>query len=399
MGASISYKRPPITIYQKDILDSEARFTVAFGATKIGKTQPHIIWLFEQALELKAGKSVWWVAPTYSQTEIAYRRMKNQIKPRSIFTVNESKLIITLITGGRIEFKTAEKPDNLYGEDVHAAVMDEFTRCREEAWFALRSTLTATQGKCKLIGNSKGKKNWGHKLGLKAKAGEPGYEYFKITAYDAIEQGAHWITLDEIEQAKRDLPDVVFRELYLAEPSEDGSNPFGIEAIRRNIRPLSSAQTVAYGVDLAKSVDWTVIVGLDRQGGITFFERFQKDWKQTKERIIQVVGKTPAFMDSTGVGDPITEDICRSCPNVQGFKYNSTNKQQMMEGLASDLSSDLISILAGTMQDEMESFEFEYNRGRVSYNAPQGMHDDCVNALGLARECKAKNPIRRFHVE
>jgi len=146
MGAKFQYKRPHLTDYQIALLDSEARFTVCEAATKVGKTASHIIWLFEQSLKLKDGQECWWVAPSYSQAEIAFRRMKKQVTVKNFFQSNETKLLLTLPTGARIGFKTAEKPDNLYGDDVYAAVFDEFTRAKELAWFALRSTLTSTNG-------------------------------------------------------------------------------------------------------------------------------------------------------------------------------------------------------------------------------------------------------------
>ena len=92
----------------------------------------------------------------YQQAEIAFRRMKAQVTEKNFFVSNESKLTLITPVGSRIEFKSAEKPDNLYGDDVYAAVFDDASRAREDSWFALRSTLTATQGKCKLIGNVKG---------------------------------------------------------------------------------------------------------------------------------------------------------------------------------------------------------------------------------------------------
>ncbi len=239
-----------VTDYQRAILDSPDRYTVTAAATKVGKTASHIIWLFEQALKLKENQSVWWVAPVYQQAEIAFRRMRNQVTVRDFFKVNESKLRLTLPTGGIIEFKSADKPDNLYGDDVYAAVFDEFTRAREDAWFALRSTLTKTEGKCKLIGNVKGKKNWGYKLSERARMGEPNYGFFKITAYDAVNAGV--LKLEEVEQAKRDLPQHIFSELYLAEPTEDGSNPFGLSYISQCIAPISTAPVEWYGIDLAK---------------------------------------------------------------------------------------------------------------------------------------------------
>jgi len=137
----IAYTRPKITAYQKAILDSKARFTICEASTKSGKTASHIIWLFEQALQCTTNQSVWWVAPTYSQAEIAFRRMIKQVTVRGFFTINESKLRLTLPTGAIIQFKSAEKPDNLYGDDVYACVFDEFTRAREADIYLLLASL------------------------------------------------------------------------------------------------------------------------------------------------------------------------------------------------------------------------------------------------------------------
>jgi phage FluMu gp28-like protein len=380
INKSINYTRPFLYEYQKAILNSEQRFTVTEASTKVGKTASHIIWLFEQALKLKNNQSVWWVAPVYSQAEIAFNRMRSQVNDRDFFKANETKLKLTLPTGGIIQFKSAEKPDNLYGDDVYAAVFDEFTRAREEAWYALRSTLTATNGQCKFIGNVKGKKNWGYRLAQRAKQGEQNFEHFKITAYDAAREGL--LSMEEIEQAKRDLPEGVFRELYLAEAAEDGSNPFGISYINQCCYPLSSYPAVCYGIDLAKSSDYTVIIGLDKNGAVCHFERFQKDWRQTTQTILEL---PPALIaiDSTGVGDPIGEDIAR-VREVELFKFSSSSKQQIMEGLALAIQQRKITFPEGSIKDELEQFEFEFTRTGVKYSAPAGLHDDCVCSLALA---------------
>lgn len=380
----IKYTRPPISQYQRDIIDDPARFTVTEAATKTGKTASHIIWLHEQPLQLKLGpgKSVWWVAPVFGQAEIAFKRMKNQISDRNYFKVNESKLLLTLPTGAEIHFKSAERPDNLYGDDVYAAVFDEFTRAKEEAWFALRTTLTATQAKCKFIGNVKGKKNWGYRMAQKAKQGDdPAFSYHKITAYQAAEAG--YVTIDEIEQAKRDLPELVFKELYLAEASEDGSNPFGYKFIQLCAVGLSTLPPVCFGVDLAKSTDYTVIIGLDRFGQVCHFERFQRDWMQTVNAI-KLLPNVPTKVDSTGVGDPITEQLQNTRNNIVAFKFTQTTKQQIMEGLALGIQQRKCLFPEGVIKDELENFEFEYTRTGVRYTAPEGLHDDCVCALALA---------------
>jgi len=186
----IDITRPKLVPYQQAIIDSKARYTVTTASTKIGKTFSHLWWLFEESsTPPKPGANYWWVAPVFSQADIAFSRLRRFLGHSSDFTINLSKLTIHSPVDSYIWFKSAQEPDSLYGEDVYGAVFDEFTRAKEEAWHALRSTLTHTKGKCKFIGNAKGKKNWGYRLSLKARSGEPNYEYFKVTAYDAIREG------------------------------------------------------------------------------------------------------------------------------------------------------------------------------------------------------------------
>ncbi|MBC6988955.1 terminase large subunit domain-containing protein [Hymenobacter sp. BT491] len=382
--AEITYTRPWVAPYQQRMLDCPARYTVTEASTKAGKTASHIIWLFEQALQGQPGQNFWWVAPVYNQAKIAFARMKQQVSTPGFFVANESSLTLTLPTGAILWFKTAEKPDNLYGDDVYAAVFDEFTRSREEAWFALRSTLTATQGKCKFIGNVKGKKNWGYKMAQKARQDTTGtYAYFKITAYDAVEAGI--LKQEEIEEAKRDLPEAVFRELYLAEPSEDGSNPFGLTHLRRCLLPtgLAPGPAVAYGIDLAKSFDYAVIAGLNAQGYTCQLDRWQSPWGETKRRILSLPDIS-TLIDSTGVGDPIVEEVMQTRRRTEGFKFTSQSKQQLMEGLTLAFQQTALGIPSGWLYDELEAFEYVYTRTGVQYAAPAGLHDDGVCALALA---------------
>lgn len=381
-GAKINYTRPSMTPYQVEIMDCVERFAAIEASTKAGKTASMIVWLFEESLKINLNQGVDWVAPVFGQSRIAFERMKAQVSDRNFFKVNEQRLILTLPHGSLIRFKSGDNPDSLYGDDSYAAVLDEASRMKEAAWIAVRSTLTKTRGKAKLIGNVKGRKNFFYKMAMRAKAKEPGYFYKKITAYDAVEAGI--LDAQEIEDAKRDLPESVFRELYLAEASEDGSNPFGFDHISRCVYGLSSLPPVCFGIDLAKKNDWTVIVGLDKFGQVCYFDRFQMDWRQTKEKILSL---PPGMItiDSTGVGDPIAEEVARH-RQTEMFIYTSRSKQQLMEGLAYGIQNREITVLEGVMKDELDSFEFEYSRAGVKYTAPEGLHDDCVNALALARK-------------
>ncbi len=240
----LNIKAPNLTDYQKDFLYMPKRFTVTEASTKTGKTFSHIYWInqcahatsIEEATKInpylkpaKEGNEYWWCAPIYQQSQIAFNRLKRKVDKTGVYSINKSDLTITTPIDTIIRFKTARDPDNLYGEDVYAAVMDEFTRMKQEAWFALRSTLTATKAPAKFIGNYKGKSNWGHQLTLKANELNSEYERFRITAWDAVKAGI--LDKEEVEQAKIDLPDFMFKALYLAEGELDEARLIDDEAV------------------------------------------------------------------------------------------------------------------------------------------------------------------------
>jgi len=380
--AGAEYIRPRLYPKQAAFLFAPERYSITEASTKTGKTVGCLCWLFEQAAAGGDGRNYWWVAPTTEVAAIAFRRMKRAI-PHELYTTNETTKSLTLANGAVIWFKGSDKPDSLYGEDVYAAVIDEATRCKEDSWYAVRSTLTATRGPIRIIGNVKGRKNWAYNLARKAESGAPDMAYFKLTAYDAVEGGV--LAAEEIEDAKRTLPEDVFRELYLAEPSDDGGNPFGLSAIRACIAPLSSEAPKVWGWDLAKSVDYTVGVGLDPDGKVCRFERWRAPWETTIARIKSLANRAPSLVDSTGVGDPVLEALQKEVGHAyEGFKFTSASKQQLMEGLAVAIQRKQISFPEGPIVNELETFEYEYTRTGVRYTAPEGLHDDCVMALALA---------------
>lgn len=385
-NVEITYRRPR-WLYPKqfEAIYDPARFVFIEASTKSGKTVGCISWLAEKAVGGVEGNEFWWVAPIYAQAKIAYRRMKRFL-PRDHYKFNDSDLRITLVVNGAIiVFKGSDNPDSLYGEDVWACVVDEASRCKEEAWVAIRSTLTATRGPVRIIGNVKGRKNWAYRLGQLAKAGHAGYAYHRITAVDAIRAGV--LVLEEIEDAQMVLTPDVFNELYMAIATEDGANPFGLVAIENCVAPIADAEPVVWGWDLGRKQDWTVGVGLDEFKRTCRFTRFQRSWPETTQAILNETGAAKALVDGTGVGDPIVQDLQKLSDedNFESFIFTSKSKQQLIEGLCLDVQQGAIIFPDGDIRDEMENFEYVHTRTGIKYEAPPGLHDDCVCALALAR--------------
>ena len=368
---------------QLEVLNSKARFRVMMAGRRFGKS------LISQDISIDRGinkENVAYITPTYQLGKIFFTEILKSL-PIEIYRKNEADLVINFITGGSIRFFTGERLDALRGLKFHLVIIDEasYIPNLQEGWNnSIRPTLTDYKGKAIFLSTPKGK-NYFYSLYMKSD--EPDWESFKFTTYD----NPH-IDATEIDAAKIQLPNVVFEQEYMANPMENAANPFGSEHINKCTKELSRQPTDYYGIDLAKSVDWTVIIGMDRQGNTTEAHRFQKDWLQTKESIITICHKNkPIVIDSTGVGDAIVEDLQKHFNSMHGFKYTATSKQQLMESLASSIHKGEISFPQGVVKDELEIFEYVFTSTGVKYSAPQGFHDDCVNALALANKCRIEH--------
>lgn len=390
---ALTYERPKLHSKQRAFIDDPARYTVVEAAPKTGKTVGMMLWLMEQAMRGKDGYNYLWVGPILAQSDIAFRRMKlwlrNSGLPVETYAFSESRRAIRFMpTGTTIWFKGGDKPDTIYGEDYHAAVVDEATRCKDAVWVAVRSTLTATGGPAKIIGNMRGRKNWAYRMARLAQAGEPGYAYYGITGLDAVAAGLY--SMAELEDAKRSMPESEFNQLFLLIPADDAGNPFGFEFINLCcVDHLDVGPATACGVDLAKKVDWTVISGFNDANRLCLLERFREDWNQTMIRVNDKIGHAYTAIDSTGVGDKFVEDIQRgrSDEKILGYHYTSASKQVLMEALALAMQRREIQIYEGEnkwLRSELESFEYQYTRTGVRYAPLEGMSDDGVNSIALA---------------
>lgn len=242
------YERPQIIRdYRKQVefIDAPTKNAIIEATSKAGKTVGCLVWLFEQAFspwgsfrhinreiipstqeyDSKEGMAYWWVAPVSDVTKIAFRRMKKFVPKELVRSTNETERTITLINGAILVFKSADNPDSLYGEDVYAAVLDESTRMKEDAYIAVDSTMTATQGPMRIIGNVKGAGNWSYKLAREVELGKlKDWSYFKLTAKDAIDSGV--LSESVLEEKRSRLPNGVFLELYYAIPFANSANKF-----------------------------------------------------------------------------------------------------------------------------------------------------------------------------
>lgn len=360
---------------QEQVLNEAERFNVLCCGRRWGKSALAVNLLSEPALETFP---VGYFAPTYKLLEGVFAECFKALGP--VTARKHENQRIELITGGTIEFWSLDNPYAGRSRKYKRVICDEiaFAKSFWEAWTeAIRPTLTDLEGDAWFLSTPKGKNDF-YKLFMRGKANEPHWKSWQMSTYTNP-----FINPYEIDEARKDLPALAFSQEYLAEFNDNIANPFGVPHIAQCVYPMSSLPAVCYGIDLAKSHDWTVIIGLDQHGMVCHFERFQLPWREQIQKI-KALPNVPTKIDSTGVGDPIVEEVRLTKPNATGFKFNQTTKQQLMEGLALAIQQRKINFPDGLIRDELESFEYEYTKFGVKYSAPNGLHDDCVCSLALA---------------
>lgn len=351
------------------------RFNVANCGRRFGKSKMAVNLLCEPALE---GKPAGYFTPTYKLLEGTFNECLSTLSP--IITKKHDNQFIQLATGGVIEFWSLDNPQAGRSRKYRTIIVDEaaFVKDLWGAWTeSIRPTLTDLKGDAWFFSTPKGKSDF-YKLWMRGQSGEPNWMSWKMTTYDNP-----YIDPAEIDDAKRDLPLIAFNQEYLAEFADNAANPFGLQFIQQCTYPMSNLPAVVFGIDLAKKHDWTVIIGMDQNKNVCYFDRFQLPWHDTKQKIL-ALPKARLVIDSTGSGDPIVEDIQRTRSDAEGYMFTSRSKQQLMEGLAFSIQNRAISFPDGIIVDELSDFEYEYTKSGVKYTAPVGLHDDCVCALALA---------------
>lgn len=374
---------------QMEIFDSPARFLVVDAGRRFGKTLTGLNWLLKGACETPG--EAWWVAPTFAQSKMAFRKLLTAARSggaESAFrSISHSEMRLEMINGAAMMFKSADNPDNLRGEGLARAVIDEAARVRRDAWEeVLRPAVSDTQGRVLFISTPKGK-NWFYELW--ARGHDPLHPDFASWKFPTSDNER--IPASDIEQARQSLPADVFAQEYMAEFLDNNAGVFRNVDACIGSEPSGPVEGRRYymGLDLARLTDFTVMTVVDDAGRQVYLDRFNLlDWAVQKQRVADVCQRYRArcLLDSTGLGDPIYEDLRRAGLSVEGYKFTSESKKRLIESLMISFERQRIRILADKVQEnELKIFEYDIGpSGGVRYSAPDGYHDDCVVALALA---------------
>lgn len=338
-----------------------------------------------------------WIAPSYYLAEIGESKLRSIAGDFVEFKYKNPRRAYFNGQNGQVEirFLSADAPDTILGEGYQGTVVDEAARLPEVIWSQfIRPALTDHQGWAVFITTPRGR-NWIFDMHTRGQdPSQPDYASFTFPS-----TSNPFFRQDEWEEAKRNTPEMIFRQEYMAEFLEDSAGVFrGIEDVLYSGPPVILGGT-AIGCDLAKYNDFTVLYAMDERSGDVFDEdRFNNiDWPIQRERIALFCEKHRGHLvlDSTGAGDPIYDDLRRDqrISAITPVKFTNTTKADIIQGLQLNIETGRIRIPGKfeTLINELKRYEFEFTtHGNIRYNAPSGYHDDCVIALALANTRRKK---------
>jgi len=370
---------------QLEVHNSDARFKVLSAGRRWGKTRLGV----NECLDVAAqGGRAWWVSPSYKTSEVGWRPLRQITRKIPGAEIRLVDRVVNFPGGGFVAVRSADNPDSLRGEGLDFVVMDECAFMQKEAWTeAIRPALSDRQGKVLFISTPKGR-NWLWEIYQRGVSGEDGWQSWTFPT-----SSNPFIAKEEIEAAKRDLPEMIFRQEYLAEFIDDAGGVFRRVQEAAVLEPKEYEEGKQYiaGVDVAASVDFTVVSVLDAESKeMVYLDRFNRvDYPVLIDRLEAVYHRyhmTSMVVETNSIGRPVIDELATRGLNIVPFTTTSATKQAIIQSLQSALENGSILVLNNpVLIGELLSFESKRApSGSFTYSAPDGMHDDCVMSLAIA---------------
>jgi hypothetical protein len=351
----------------------------------------------------------WFVAPNFPLAQQLWRELK-ELTPAALLARPplEKEHRLEWKGGAVIEVKSADDPRALVAVGLDFVILTEAALLADEAWdMALRPRL-ASPGRAGLSifnGTPKCRNRYYQTYLRGLDPQQPDWQAWNFPTTALLgpngqlvrhPHGNPHISLSEIEQARRDMPERWFRQEFLAEWL--GAEGAVFREVRDRIAPppVPPVHPLIAGADLARRRDFTVFTIFDARGRMVAMQRLHSiPYRQQAEACCSLLerdGVPRAVVESNGPGDPFVEMLeevlyarrirCTVIPQ----ETTAANKRQMIERLVAGFERGEITLLNDpVLINEFEAYTAEVSAGGTErFGAPAGGHDDCVMACALA---------------
>lgn len=306
----------------------------------------------------------------------------------AIKNINSTEMVIELVNGSTIKLIGSDKFEKrAIGTNPRGVVFSEYSVTEPQVWNFVRPILAANDKAWAVFIFTPRGTNHGWKI---LQQGKDNPKWFTQTL--SVDD-THAISEEAIAEEKLQMPADLVQQEYYCEFLE-GAGAF-FKRVDGNClsegEKFDPTHKYQMGVDLAKYQDYTVISVFDMMTfEQVYMDRFnQIDYNLQKAKIEAVYlryGKPLTYIDSTGLGEPIYDDLVSKGLNVEPFRFTQKTREDLLRNLQMLIEQDRIKPFNNEiLKDELKSFQYVLSgQGRLKIAVPDGMHDDTVFSLALS---------------
>lgn len=378
---------------QQQMFDNPARIVTVPKGRRFGATRGGANDYIAKALSGEFSKGLW-VDTVNANIERYVERYfipaLNKL-PEGMWKWRKQQKILE-IKNAYIDFRSADNPETIEGFGYDKFFLNEAGIILKSNYLwnnAIKPMLWDYKAKGVIAGTPKGKGIFEELYQRGLDPLQTDYASYKFSSFDNPHI-QHQVIMEDIKS----MPERVVKQEIYAEFLDDTGVVFrGTKeiAILKPETPISG-HVYVIGCDLAKVQDFTVLTVYDRANNHQVYQmRFnQLEWPFIKSKIRDLSGlynHALVIMDSTGVGNPITDDLLRAGVPVEPIHFTNELKKELIEKLANWIELKYCKMLQldETIQ-EFQNFTYDISEktDRVFYGAPVGFHDDIVISHALA---------------
>lgn len=358
-------------------------------------------WLLEK--NIKIG----YVCRTSLFAETGYSDLLKILPPALIKKANTQTKYIETVFGSTIRFFSAESGNSLRGQSFHYLLLDEFAFFGFEQtdgtnlWDNILSPTVKVKGrKCIFVSTPLGKNNKFYEMYLRGLSDEyPSYKSMLRTIYqDGL------ISPDEIEETKKGIPELAWRQEYLCEFLDSSLTFF--TNFEQQFKPLNIQYNQTYiGVDLSgNGQDATILTKINEKNEVEQIEikgSLDSKYKQISDIINSSKNLQMSYIEINGLGAPMYNEIKKLVNDkskIKEWTTSNSSKEEILTELAVEIAKGEIFFneMDKSLYSEFGTFVATYTKGgHLQFGAISGKHDDRIISLAIGLKCK-KECFRKY---
>lgn len=343
-----------------------------------------------------------YISPTFQLGRKLYSEITKMLEGKGIIKkANASTLTIETVYGSTLQCFSMEAYTSIRGTTCNGVcILDECAYYAdilpngEEPWANVIMPITkARKPKVVFVSTPRGKRGILWQMYLKAIDGEKGYAELSRTIYqDSL------VTEEEINEIKRNISDIAFRQEFLVEFLDSSLTFFkGYEDCFSDFK-FNDREKIFIGCDLSANGDDATVVTLINESMQVKQYVIDGTLDVKYNRIANIINSTQtlvaALLENNGVGAPMIAEIKKLVKHkskIHEWNTSNSSKEDIVSNMAVKIANKEIIFDKNDngLFAELGSFIVKYTKsGRMQFEAQSGKHDDRILSACIALQCK-----------